>query len=468
MLAGCSTGSGSTTPVADAESTPAVELDVQFMGSNDAGLEVKFFVINAAEFDFQSFQWNFGDGETSTATSPMHSYARGGLYEVTVEAVDLNGNLSSMTFDVPLNDPPEISIVLVEAVEGVSMAYTFAAEATDLESVPTDNDFVWHFGDGQTATGSTVSHTYTEPGIFNLTVTYTDEAGDSATAITSVNVAPPPPPEDPQNGSGVTPDADPVGDDSDPPIPDADPGSEDSPTEEPGDETGEPAPDGDSDPMDDAAADVIQDTLASGVLHNFEQPLTWMDGVFMVHATGSDVAYFGNGALELRLLEQGDLGAVLGALKSLFLMFYENSPEVYVRWYQNWDRDVQFDLSRVRSTVQSTLDALAEPPDAETEAFIWEVVDKLEAQPDPPTLATGWHCIQIQLYHNTAGAADGRLNVLADGVSIFELDALAYPEDNTWIDAIAAPFLEGQVVETDAEITRIDDLEFHAVPISCQ
>jgi hypothetical protein len=54
----------------------------------------------------------------------------------------------------------------------------------------------WSFGDGQSAQGPTVSHAYGSPGIFNVTVTAADGAGNSSTATSPILVAqPPPPPE---------------------------------------------------------------------------------------------------------------------------------------------------------------------------------------------------------------------------------------------------------------------------------
>ena len=43
-------------------------------------------------------------------------------------------------------------------------------------------DLVWDFGDGGTASGSTVEHTYTYPGLFLARLTVTDSLGASATA----------------------------------------------------------------------------------------------------------------------------------------------------------------------------------------------------------------------------------------------------------------------------------------------
>lgn len=48
----------------------------------------------------------------------------------------------------------------------------------------------WSFGDGSTASGSSVVHSFLEPGNFDVAVTATDAAGFSATASAAVNVMP--------------------------------------------------------------------------------------------------------------------------------------------------------------------------------------------------------------------------------------------------------------------------------------
>ena len=52
--------------------------------------------------------------------------------------------------------------------------------------------YQWNFGDGASATGATVSHTYSESGVFTATLTVTDNLGASATASTVITVDAPP------------------------------------------------------------------------------------------------------------------------------------------------------------------------------------------------------------------------------------------------------------------------------------
>ena len=70
----------------------------------------------------------------------------------------------------------------------VGQAITFHATASDSWSPPVD--FAWSFGDGGTATGETVTHTFGSQGTFTVSVTASDQAGNTASANTTVTVGP--------------------------------------------------------------------------------------------------------------------------------------------------------------------------------------------------------------------------------------------------------------------------------------
>jgi PKD repeat protein len=53
-----------------------------------------------------SRSWNFGDGGTSTATNPSHSYAAAGTYTVMLEVTDDDGAPSSTSHGVTVTEPP--------------------------------------------------------------------------------------------------------------------------------------------------------------------------------------------------------------------------------------------------------------------------------------------------------------------------------------------------------------------------
>ncbi|NUT91413.1 MAG: PKD domain-containing protein, partial [Saccharothrix sp.] len=66
----------------------------------------------------------------------------------------------------------------------------FTASATDPDG-DTPISYAWVFGDGGTATGASVSHTYTAPGTFTAKVTATDSRGASGSKTVTVTVRSP-------------------------------------------------------------------------------------------------------------------------------------------------------------------------------------------------------------------------------------------------------------------------------------
>jgi hypothetical protein len=56
------------------------------------------------------YQWNFGDGQTATGPSVEHSYAKGGVYTVTLTVTDRGGDQSSLSQNItvlgPSGQPP--------------------------------------------------------------------------------------------------------------------------------------------------------------------------------------------------------------------------------------------------------------------------------------------------------------------------------------------------------------------------
>lgn len=123
-----------------------------------------------------SYLWNFGDGNTSTLAIPIHVYPSPGLYTVqlTVFSANAPGNVC--------NDVVQQQVQVVSSLPG-----NFTMSAVSAPCAPLTVTFVnqnrpsvtsnWTFGDGGTATGDSVVHTYTTPGVYNVSLTVTIPGG---------------------------------------------------------------------------------------------------------------------------------------------------------------------------------------------------------------------------------------------------------------------------------------------------
>jgi PKD repeat protein len=129
----------------------------------------------------RSYEWDFGDGSTSEAEQPEHVYDASGTYEVQLTVTDALGRTDSKTQTLHVvNSRPIVSLQFdpEPASEG---------ELTELDAVATDRDgeiltYDWSIPNRTKASGTSVNHTFTETGTYDVSVTVTDDEGAQASA----------------------------------------------------------------------------------------------------------------------------------------------------------------------------------------------------------------------------------------------------------------------------------------------
>ncbi|RPE78765.1 MULTISPECIES: PKD domain-containing protein [unclassified Frondihabitans] len=137
------------------------------------------------------YAWDFGDNASGTGKTPAHTYDKAGTYTVTLTVTDDKGAVGTSTGQVTVTAPR------VNAAPTAS----FTSTTTDLSAAfdaSASSDFdgsvassAWDFGDGQTGTGKTVTHAYTQAGTYSVKLTVTDNEGLSSTSTSSVTVTAP-------------------------------------------------------------------------------------------------------------------------------------------------------------------------------------------------------------------------------------------------------------------------------------
>jgi hypothetical protein len=86
---------------------------------------------------------------------------------------------------------PRLGAFTVPASGTAGLPVVMSAAATDTWSSVAS--YAWSFGDGSSATGSSVSHTYAGPGSETVTLTVTDTVGNTTTKTATLTLAPPTP-----------------------------------------------------------------------------------------------------------------------------------------------------------------------------------------------------------------------------------------------------------------------------------
>src|SRR5438132_1011251 len=156
-------------------------------------------VFNATTPGVCSYDWDFGDGTYSYPSSlASHTYSRSGTYFVVLSGYNNTGVYSTASHVVIVGAGvvaadflyPTTSVIVGAVYPSSDSPVVFNATATGGVLPYT---FTWDFGDGSTATGSTVTHVFSAAGIYIVVLTVTDAGGARAVASHFVNVVLAPP-----------------------------------------------------------------------------------------------------------------------------------------------------------------------------------------------------------------------------------------------------------------------------------
>jgi PKD repeat protein len=127
-------------------------------------LRANFYSTNVGAVN--RIHWDFGDGDTSNMNNPIHSYQNPGSYEVVLTVYD-NYCMKRVLKDSISICPDTISPGFFASSIGTSLTFVDTSQS---------NAYLlsWDFGDGQTALGQTVNHTYNSAGVYWVCLSLTD------------------------------------------------------------------------------------------------------------------------------------------------------------------------------------------------------------------------------------------------------------------------------------------------------
>ncbi|HKC20300.1 MAG TPA: PKD domain-containing protein, partial [Candidatus Dormibacteraeota bacterium] len=131
-----------------------------------------------------TYAWTTGDGSASTLPSFSHTYGTGS-YTIGLTVTDSAGKSIFTTTYETVYPPMSVSASAAPVAGTEPLAVAFTASAAGGLAPYT---FGWQFGDGTSASGTAVTHSY-GAGSFGPTLTVHDSAGGTWTAtVASINV----------------------------------------------------------------------------------------------------------------------------------------------------------------------------------------------------------------------------------------------------------------------------------------
>ena len=131
--------------------------------------------------------WSFGDGTSSTLSSPTHVFTEPGTYNVTLKA-DFGSCVGSITKKVVIVNRPSASFsASASNVCKLPFAVSFTNNSSGADS------YQWMFGDSTTSNKPNALHTYTTEGFFDVKLVATAGSGCTDTAVVknAVRLGPP-------------------------------------------------------------------------------------------------------------------------------------------------------------------------------------------------------------------------------------------------------------------------------------
>lgn len=148
---------------------PICNITIVGSSSGEAPFIARFSGRNSRDQDGRvtNYEWNFGDGSTGSGQDVSHTYNNEGTFNVTLRVRDNQGNYSdnscrtTVTVNKKENDIPRCDHISASDRSGdAPLRVRFEGFGTDDNTSSSNLRYIWDFGDGDTANGKVVNHTF--------------------------------------------------------------------------------------------------------------------------------------------------------------------------------------------------------------------------------------------------------------------------------------------------------------------
>jgi len=141
----------------------------------DTSHTVQFVNTSTSAHDIISYQWNFGDGQTSDSANPSHTYAEYGTYVVCLIITDNTGCVSDVCHEIHISATAASCHADFnwEQLPGTLQIHFHSTSTSEHDIV----SYMWSFGDGHNGDAHNPYHTYDQAGTYLVCLTITDASG---------------------------------------------------------------------------------------------------------------------------------------------------------------------------------------------------------------------------------------------------------------------------------------------------
>lgn len=142
---------------------------------NQSQLEISAY---SQSTNADSLQWFFGDGSSAIGDSIQHTYSQNGNYHLTLIAFNACGE-------------PDTSKLMISVCDTLHSAFSLHQSLLQITAVSQSanaDSLLWLLGDGSSAVGDSVQHTYSQDGNYLLTLIGFNACGESDTSKLMITV----------------------------------------------------------------------------------------------------------------------------------------------------------------------------------------------------------------------------------------------------------------------------------------
>jgi len=130
-----------------------------------------------------TWEWDFGDGETSIEQNPSHTYMSSGIYDVMLTVSNDAGSDTHVDAGYIVAAGFVADFAASPTGGEAPLEVSFIDQSSGYPDAPTG--WLWDFGDGNTSTEQNPTHTYTQNGVYTVTLEVESISGSDTLVVSN-------------------------------------------------------------------------------------------------------------------------------------------------------------------------------------------------------------------------------------------------------------------------------------------